>query len=79
MIDTIFNKSNEHATVLMSVLINNLKHAHFISNMKFIINKPDYCNSLLYGVPEFQIQCLQKIVAHILTNSKRDIVISFQF
>ena len=41
----------------------------------FISNKLDYCNSLLYGLPNFQIQHLQKIhniVLRILTKFKRD-------
>ena len=41
----------------------------------FITNKLDYCNSLLYGLSDFQIQRLQKIqniAARILTKSKRD-------
>ena len=40
-----------------------------------LTNKFDYCNSLLYGLSDIQIQCLQKhqnIAACILIKSKRD-------
>ena len=46
----------------------------------FITNKPNYCNSLLYGLPDFQIQRLKKIkntAAYILTTFKRDISLRF--
>ena len=39
----------------------------------FITNKFDYCNSLLYGLPDFQrLQKIQNIAARTLTKSKKD-------
>ncbi len=62
--------------------IRNIRHVRKYVDLKstetmvhaFITNKLDYCNSLLYGLPDYQIQKLQRVqnaAARIITGMKK--------
>jgi len=73
---------HEHVTSVCRTAYYHLKNIHCLKAFltqealvtvvhAFVTSRIDYSNSLLYGISDYNINCIQNSAAHIVTNTRK--------